>query len=152
VRRNEVRQDGGIINAIARHHGAVSVTTHPLLGVAIIRSLSHYLIFHLSFFPFDDSGIDIAGSNVVVKERHNNANEVEDGGTGLNVWDGSLLLARYLECRPELVRDKAVIELGAGCEFVALCILFDDLGILHVIFDDLGIIEPTQSVYLLQHH
>jgi hypothetical protein len=31
-------------------------------------------------------------------------------------------------------------------------LLFDDLGILHVIFDDLGIIEPTQSVYLLQHH
>lgn len=31
-------------------------------------------------------------------------------------------------------------------------LLFDDLGILHVLFDDLGIIEPTQSVYLLQHH
>ena len=103
--------------------------------------MSRYLIFHLSFFPFDELGIDIAGSNVVVKERHNNANEVEDGGTGLNVWDGSLLLARYLECRPELVRDKAVIELGAGCKFDYL--MFRDI---HVLFDDLGIIEPTQSV------
>ena len=107
--------------------------------------MSRYLIFYLSFFPFDELGIDIAGSNVVVKERHNNANEVEDGGTGLNVWDGSLLLARYLECRPELVKDKAVIELGAGCKFVYFndYLMFRDI---HVLFDDLGIIEPTQSV------
>jgi len=95
-----------------------------MLDFALVRSSSHYLSFHFSFFPFDDSGvINIAGSNVVIKERHNNASEVEDGGTGLNVWDGSLLLAKYLECRPELVRNKAVIELGAGCKFLLILMI-----------------------------
>ncbi|KAL3756339.1 hypothetical protein ACHAWU_007290 [Discostella pseudostelligera] len=54
------------------------------------------------FYPFDDSGISYAGTTLVIKEMQNQSTEGEDGGTGLNVWDGSLLLARYLEKRPEL--------------------------------------------------
>ncbi len=44
------------------------------------------------FYPFDDSGIQFAGTSLVIKEAQNQSNGGEDGGTGLNVWDGSLLL------------------------------------------------------------
>ena len=44
-----------------------------------------------SFFPFDDSGIFFSGTTLVIKEMQNHASEI-DGGSGLNVWDGSLLL------------------------------------------------------------
>ena len=45
--------------------------------------------------------MDYAGKTLIVKEEVNNR---EEDGTGLNVWDGSLLLARYLEQNPEKVR------------------------------------------------
>ena len=35
-------------------------------------------------------------------------------GTGVSTWDGSVVLAKYLQLHPCLVRNKAVIELGAG--------------------------------------
>jgi hypothetical protein len=44
------------------------------------------------FFPFNESGISFAGTTLVIKEMQNQSMEGEDGGTGLNVWDGSLLL------------------------------------------------------------
>ena len=44
------------------------------------------------FYPFDDSGISYAGKTLIIKETQNQSTEGEDGGTGLNVWDGSLLL------------------------------------------------------------
>mmetsp|Transcript_19187 Transcript_19187/g.55842 ORF Transcript_19187/g.55842 Transcript_19187/m.55842 type:complete len:206 (+) Transcript_19187:43-660(+) len=40
------------------------------------------------FFPYDPDGIDYAGMRLVVKEMPNNQSDE----TGLNVWDGSLLL------------------------------------------------------------
>jgi hypothetical protein len=46
-----------------------------------------------SFFPFDDSGIIFFGTSLVIKEMQNHVIGTDgDGGTGLNVWDGSLLL------------------------------------------------------------
>jgi predicted nicotinamide N-methyase len=35
-------------------------------------------------------------------------------GTGLNIWDGSIVLAKYLETHSELVIKNNVLELGAG--------------------------------------
>jgi len=40
------------------------------------------------YFPFNSNGIDFAGRTLVVKEEVNNKSD----GTGLNVWDGALLL------------------------------------------------------------
>lgn len=71
------------------------------------------------FYPFDDSGIPFAGTTLVIKEK-TNPNGGDDGGTGLNVWDGSLLLARYLEKRPEIVKNKTVLELGSGCGLIGI--------------------------------
>ena len=50
------------------------------------------------FYPFDDSGIPFAGKTMVIKELQNQSNAAEDGGTALNVWDGSLLLYVLLLC------------------------------------------------------
>jgi predicted nicotinamide N-methyase len=42
--------------------------------------------------------------------------EVEEAslGTGLNIWDGSVVLAKYLETHSDLTNRKHVLELGAG--------------------------------------
>ena len=69
------------------------------------------------WFPFDDSGIDFAGTTLVIKEVHNqSASAGNDGDTAFNVWDGALLMARYLEKSPELVINKTIVELGSGCK------------------------------------
>lgn len=47
------------------------------------------------FYPFDpDNGIPFADTTLVIKETQNYSHDVDDGdgGTGLNVWDGALLL------------------------------------------------------------
>lgn len=41
-------------------------------------------------------------------------------GTGLIVWDSSILLAKYLEHNPHLVIGKAVLELGSGTGVVGI--------------------------------
>ncbi|KAL7528516.1 hypothetical protein ACHAXR_002493 [Thalassiosira sp. AJA248-18] len=88
------------------------------------------------FYPFDDSGIPFAGTTLVIKEMQNQSNAVgDDGGTGLNVWDGSLLLARYLEKKPEVVKNKTVLELGSGCGLVGIA--SGILGAKEVIMTDL---------------
>lgn len=40
-----------------------------------------------NFFPYDSSNIKIAGKSLILRKIHN-----RDIGTGLNLWDGSLLL------------------------------------------------------------
>ncbi|CAH0368391.1 unnamed protein product [Pelagomonas calceolata] len=44
-----------------------------------------------------------------------------ESGTGSSVWDGAVVLARFLETHPSLVRGKRVLELGAGTGFGGLC-------------------------------
>jgi predicted nicotinamide N-methyase len=39
----------------------------------------------------------------------------EDDSTGLAVWPASIILARWTAVKKELIKDKVVIELGAGC-------------------------------------
>lgn len=42
------------------------------------------------------------------------------GDTGVVVWDAALVLAKYLEMKPALVKDKRVVELGSGTGAVGL--------------------------------
>ena len=35
-------------------------------------------------------------------------------GTGLITWDGAIVLAKYIEIHPDTVRNKSVLEVGAG--------------------------------------
>lgn len=61
-------------------------------------------------FNFGADGINIAGKRLLIHEVLNN----KVNGTGLNVWDGSILLARYLESNSNLIIGKSVLELGCG--------------------------------------
>tara|TARA_B110000046_G_scaffold178920_1_gene207389 strand:+ start:2691 stop:3539 length:849 start_codon:yes stop_codon:yes gene_type:complete len=42
--------------------------------------------------------------------------------TGSRVWEGSWLYLRWLMCNLELVRGKSVLELGAGCGLLGICL------------------------------
>jgi predicted nicotinamide N-methyase len=61
-------------------------------------------------FNFGPNGIHVAGKRLLINEVLNN----KVNGTGLNVWDGSILLARYLESNTNLILDKSILELGCG--------------------------------------
>ena len=41
-------------------------------------------------------------------------------GTGLNTWDGAVVLAKYLESNSFIVKDKNVLEVGAGTGVVGM--------------------------------
>src|SRR6056300_626591 len=62
------------------------------------------------FFTFSSDGIPFAGTTLIIKEAQNSSHIGEDGGTGLNVWDGAMLLTRYIEKLPNIVKKKKVIE------------------------------------------
>lgn len=47
---------------------------------------------------------------------------IEGGSTGLRTWLASFVLAQYLTNRPELVRNKVVLELGSGTGFVGMVV------------------------------
>ena len=44
------------------------------------------------FFPFDPEGVPFAGTTLIIHEMQNQSSFGDDGGTGLNVWDGAMLL------------------------------------------------------------
>jgi len=83
------------------------------------------------YFPYNPNGMDFGGKKIIVNEMVNNKID----GTGLNVWDGALLLALYLEKLPEKVRSKSILELGAGTGFVGIACSI--LGASDVVITDL---------------
>lgn len=85
--------------------------------------------------------LEIAGHCITIQEDSN----LRDAGTAINVWDGAILLARYLEQRPSIVRGLSVLELGAGCGLVG--IVAGVLGARAVILTDL----PTELKRLEQN-
>jgi hypothetical protein len=62
-------------------------------------------------FPIDFRGgeFTIHGSPLIVHETANSGL-----GTGLTVWDGSVVLAKYLEARHKSLQGQRVLELGCG--------------------------------------
>lgn len=66
-------------------------------------------------FEFDGI-LTCAGRTLNFVEHANRHNQ----GTSYNVWDGALLLARYLEHAAEIVKGLRVLELGAGCGVAGL--------------------------------
>ncbi|EXJ61985.1 hypothetical protein A1O7_02417 [Cladophialophora yegresii CBS 114405] len=65
--------------------------------------------------PYDEPGVQ----PVLIKEAHNLLSK--GNNVGLRTWEGSLHLAWYLATqRPELVKGKNVLELGAGTGLLSL--------------------------------
>jgi predicted nicotinamide N-methyase len=57
-----------------------------------------------------------------------------EGWTGGVIWEASEILARMLELRPEYVRGKTVLELGAGCGLCGLIAV--SVGAAHTVLTD----------------
>jgi hypothetical protein len=64
------------------------------------------------YFEYNPDGMAFAGTKLIIKEDVNNH---EEDGTGLNVWDGSLLLARFLEKNPEKVSIGCIMHIKLSC-------------------------------------
>lgn len=92
------------------------------------------------YYDYDPNGMDYCGKRIVVKEICNNLSE---DGTGLNVWDGSVLLAKYVESYPDTVRGKRVLELGAGPGFVGIAAGI--VGAAEVVLTDLEYTIPLMK-------
>ena len=75
--------------------------------------------------------------------NQHNDNSSSDDGTGFNVWDGAVLLARYLQHAASCVavQGRRVLELGAGCGGVP-GITAAALGARHVTLTDLPHVLP----------
>jgi predicted nicotinamide N-methyase len=72
-------------------------------------------------FPLDFSGgeLTIHGTPLFIDEA-TNAGAGPDGATGLTVWDGSVVLAKYLEAAHPSLAAKRVVEVGSGTGIVGL--------------------------------
>ena len=69
------------------------------------------------YFYYDPNGMEYCGKQLMIKEQ---SNELEEDGTGLNIWDGAILLAKYLELHSDIIKGKRVLELGSGPGFVGI--------------------------------
>lgn len=83
-----------------------------------------------SFSLYEGIPIGSEGLSLTIKERGDAAL-----GTGLNVWDGSIVLAKYLELHPHLIRGKRTLELGAGTGVAGIAAGL--LGASHITLTDL---------------
>mmetsp|Transcript_30539 Transcript_30539/g.46578 ORF Transcript_30539/g.46578 Transcript_30539/m.46578 type:complete len:298 (-) Transcript_30539:21-914(-) len=81
-------------------------------------------------FPYHQ-GMVVSGTFIEAHEQPNHLG----AGTGLNVWDGAILLVKYLEQNQSLIQDKLVVELGSGCGLVGIASAA--LGATHVLLTDL---------------
>lgn len=100
------------------------------------------------YYEYNPEGMDFAGTTLIVKEE---VNRKDENGTGLNVWDGSLLLSYFLEKNRHKVRNKSVLELGSGPGLVGISAAI--LGCKSVILSDLSYALPLmkRNVELNQH-
>ena len=89
---------------------------------------------------FDSSaGLPIAHTLLYIDEITDNGRAAL--GTGVNTWDGAVVLAKFFENNPEIVRGKRVLELGAGTGVAGLSTAV--LGAAHVLLSDLGYVLPN---------
>ncbi len=106
------------------------------LSVRFLHENSNKLAIKGRAFSLDQ-GLNISSLDKGI--YHLSIKEVSEGGamkgTGLVSWDGAVVLAKYLESRPDLVKGKRVLELGSGTGIVGLASHF--LGASSVVLSDL---------------
>lgn len=94
-----------------------------------------------------EEGITLGSINKTLRV-HEESNR-QNVGTGVNVWDGALLLAHYLDQQPLLVRNKRVLEVGAGCGLVGMAA--GVLGARQVLLTDLEYAIPNMQENVDRH-
>jgi hypothetical protein len=88
--------------------------------------------------PWKEFSVNLTDGSFLVNNRPLRILEVSNAGlgTGLNVWDGSIALTRYLESHAEeYVIGNTILEVGAGTGLVGIAAGM--LGAKHVILTDL---------------
>jgi predicted nicotinamide N-methyase len=88
--------------------------------------------------PWREFNVNLSDGSFRVNNRPLKIKEIANSclGTGLNVWDGSIALALYLDrCATEFVMEKNILEVGAGTGLVGIAAGF--LGAKRVILTDL---------------
>lgn len=123
------------IRLAERHATNAQISKHQLLQPPVLAIQGRY-------FDFDGSLTLTAANNekqyqLQFTEMPNQPN----AGTGFNVWDGALLLARYLADVPMVLQGRRVLELGAGSSGVP-GLAAAVLGAQHVTLTDLPEIIP----------
>lgn len=88
--------------------------------------------------PWREFSVNVSDGSFRINNRQLIIKEVSNSGqgTGLNVWDGSIALALYLERHPEeYIMGKDILEVGAGTGLVGIAASF--LGAKRVVLTDL---------------
>lgn len=93
-------------------------------------------------FPLDFAGgeFTVHDTPLFIQEA-TNASAGPDGSTGLTVWDGSVVLAKYLESNFKSLQGQRVLEIGAGTGIVGLTASL--LGASEVVVSDLSYCLPN---------
>ena len=112
-------------------------------AAALDRQGTHTLV------NFGEGEFSIAGRPLLV----NNADHRDNDDTGLSVWDGSVVLAKWMERRDRdgapVVRGRRVLELGCGTGLAGLSALL--LGAQHVTLTDLAYTLPAAQANLARN-
>jgi predicted nicotinamide N-methyase len=110
---------------IASFSKSFPVVATPLTAQELRARLP--LIFHVTpALPISSSGGDGAGAgssshngiSILINQVTTRQSAQQD--VGFVMWPSAVVLARWLVSNPEFVREKIVLELGAGCGLVGL--------------------------------
>lgn len=102
----------------------------PLPSEAVAAQQKSYVSYYLSGLEIPD---DHAQPEITILESRF---LISAGGTtGLRTWEAALHLGQYLCARPDIVKSKCVLELGAGTGYLSiLCAKY--IGAQHVLASD----------------
>jgi predicted nicotinamide N-methyase len=102
--------------------------------------------------PWKEFNVNLMDGSFQINNKSLRIQEVVNAGlgTGLNVWDGSIALAKYLESRSDLVENKIILELGAGTGLVGIAAAM--LGARQVVVTDLeySLVNLQRNILLNQ--
>ncbi|KAK1770746.1 putative methyltransferase-domain-containing protein [Phialemonium atrogriseum] len=103
----------------------------PLPSETTAALQKSYVTYYQSLLPDPDP----AASDPTITLLESRSLISAAGTTGLRTWEASLHLGQYLCVDPAIVRDRRVLELGAGTGYLSiLCTKY--LGAIHVVASD----------------
>lgn len=105
--------------------------------------------------PWKEFDVNLSDGSFLVNGRPMRIQEVTNSGqgTGLNAWDGSIALTKYLEINAkEYIQGKVVLEVGAGTGLVGIAAAM--MGARQVIVTDLeySIANLKENIALNSQH
>ena len=125
------------IEVLNSNHGlyeSVSLSSYSTWETGFLSILISNIIYHNSnnntinsprlaikgrLFDINTNGLTIHKQVIKINEGISTAHL----GTGLNTWDCSIILAKYLESNRYLIKDKLVLELGSGTGIAGIAAL-----------------------------